>query len=47
MVYTYLKYQGETPLNNQYTPPKNEGQEGQTGPVWGVGTSGNVKVNRG
>jgi hypothetical protein len=34
MVYTYVKYQGKIPLNNQYTL-KNEGQEGKTGTVWG------------
>jgi hypothetical protein len=29
MIYTGLKYQGETPLDYQYTLKKNEGQEGK------------------
>jgi hypothetical protein len=31
MIYTYLKYQGETPLNNQYILLK--GYRGKIGPV--------------
>jgi hypothetical protein len=31
MIYTDLKYQGETPLDYQYTLLKNEGQEGKIG----------------
>jgi hypothetical protein len=34
MIYTRVKYQGESPLNNQDTLKKYEGQEGKMGPVW-------------
>jgi hypothetical protein len=30
-----MKYHGETPLNNEYTLKKTEGQECTTGPVRG------------
>jgi hypothetical protein len=35
MTCTFLKYQGKTPLSNQYTLKKMKDRKLKTGPVWG------------